>query len=99
MGKGDNSNNPCREATPEEMRLQSYLTRVRDRDEALAPWLARVDMEALSKVEEAFQKEMHDALYALRMEDQAGILEVMGWIKGAHALMVWMDKAQKRVGG
>ena len=56
-------------------------------------------MEALSKVEEAFQKEMHESLYALRTEDQAGILEVLGWIKGARALMVWIEKAQRRVNG
>jgi hypothetical protein len=51
-------------------------------------------MEALSKVEEAFQREMHMQIYALRHSDEDAIMDAVGLIRGAQALFQW-TKAQK----
>ena len=51
-------------------------------------------MEALSKVEEAYQREMHAQIYGLRHSDEDAIMDVVGLIRGAQALLLW-TKAQK----
>ena len=79
---------------PEGQRLQDYLTRTRERNAELAPYLARIDMEALSKVEEAYQREMHAQIYGLRHGDGDAIMDAVGLIRGAQGLLLW-TKAQK----
>ena len=88
-------NHPLKENPQEEVRLQEYLTRTRDKVSTISPYLARIDLEALKKVEESFQCEMHEGIYALRFEDQAATMETLGWIKGARALMVWIERKKK----
>lgn len=90
---------PLKEAPKEDAKLQAYLTRMQDRAAEIAPYLARVDVEALKRVEESFQCEMHEGIYALRFEDQAAVMETLGWIKGARALMVWIERKKKAVEG
>jgi hypothetical protein len=55
-------------------------------------------MEALRRVEESYQRELHGALFALRHEDQHGVMEAMGWIKGARALLTWIESKRRVVG-
>lgn len=81
-----------------DQRLQDYLTRMHEQAQELAPWLARLDMEALRRVEESYQRELHGALFALRHEDQHGVMEAMGWIKGARALLTWIESKRRVVG-
>lgn len=51
-------------------------------------------MEALSKIEEAYQRELHAQIYGLRHGDGDAIMDAVGLIRGAQALLLW-TKAQK----
>ena len=87
-----------REQTEEARRLQEYSTRIREQYKQIAPYLAALDMEALRAIEQAFQNEMHNALYGLKLEDQGNIAEVLAWVKGARSFLTWIEN-RRRLGG
>ena len=55
-------------------------------------------MEALSRVEESFQKELHESLYAIRAGDDDAFHEIHGWMKGARSLITWIEGKRRVVG-
>lgn len=87
------------EGEVKDQRLQEYLTRMRERSEELAPYLGKLDMGALLKLEESYQKELHDGMYAIRSGDEDALHEIHGWIKGAHSFLLWIENNRKRVVG
>lgn len=93
--------NPLLEGEKEnagDQRLQDYLTRMGEQHKDLAPYLLRLDMEALRRVEESFQKELHESLYAIRAGDDDAFHEIHGWMKGARSLMTWIEGKRRVVG-
>ena len=76
-----------------------YATRMRDRAEELVPHLLRVDQQSLSRLEEAFQENVHKKLYSLRFDDRATVMEVHALIKGARAFLTWIHTMRRRTEG
>ncbi len=79
-----------------DLRLSDYLARTRDRALGLSPWLVRVDLQALAQLEEQYQRELHDNLFSLRVSDETELAEVLGWVKGARAFLLWLEVKAKQ---
>lgn len=61
----------------------------------MEPWLARLDMEALAKVEEGFQADVHGMLLSMRTDDEAGTANALSWARGARAFISWVDAKRR----
>lgn len=56
----------------------------------LTPFLLRIDIEALRRLEEQYQRERHRLLYGMPLSDREAVLECHSEIKNAHLFVEWV---------
>lgn len=68
-------------------------SRARAQDELrlIAPYLTRIDMDSLKKIEQLFQAEQHRALFGLLLNEGEKVLEIHSRIRSVHQFIEWID--------
>lgn len=76
--------------------MESYESAQNELFASIAPYVGRIDLQALRKLEGAFQAEQHKRLFGLFCTNTKAVADVHGDIRGAHNFLMWVEsKADK----
>jgi len=76
-------------------RLQAYKAKQQNCLECVAPYLLKLDIDALRTLEGVYQSEQHDRLYGLPLLAPT-VDEIHGDIKGARQFILWIEDKIKK---
>lgn len=78
------------------MDMDSMKARNADELRALAPYLIKLDLNALKRAEEFYQAEQHRMLFGLSLSDSEKVRETHANIRSTHQFIQWLENKMRR---